>query len=309
MSIELPPEAYELADLARWERLLGRKALAAFRHGGPEVVLGLLRGRKERTPDSPLYAIEARALVALERHKAAATLLDRALKGYPAVGNAGRLAELLWIRSQVSLSSGHIEEAATTLERLAKIAQTLSSPLPFVQALTELVDVKDALKLPDASETRGDLASALSQLEEWEVDKERALVRLALARLGPAYPAALRSLLPFVIYDWTAMMGFGLIDVRPALAEVERVLRASEQPRLLRLANLIRENRGSEAAARRVAQSIIDFIGAKPQDPHEVEAVFYLLQAERASLREATLAGLESYKEPWEFAAAPEVRA
>jgi hypothetical protein len=94
MSIELPPEIYALADVGEWEQLVGHKAVEVVRYRGPEQVLALLGERADRTPESPLFGLEARALLDLDRPGEAAALLDRALAGYPVIGNPGRLAEL-----------------------------------------------------------------------------------------------------------------------------------------------------------------------------------------------------------------------
>lgn len=43
--------------------------------------------------------------------------------------------------------------------------------------------------------------------------------------------------------------------------------------------------------------------------PYIVQAALVLMSVENASLAEATLAGLDAYREPWELLAAPEVAA
>ncbi|MFP2927241.1 hypothetical protein ACLESO_18995 [Pyxidicoccus sp. 3LG] len=309
MSIELPPRTYQLADVSSWERLVGRKALEALRHGGPPAVLELLSARKERTLESPLYAIEARALLALGRLPEAVALLDRALEGYPAMGNVGRLAELLWIRTQVALTAGDTALANGMLQRLEKLSRTMSSPLTQVQALTEWVAVKDGLGSREVRETRDALAVALSRLSGRDAEMERSLVRLALTRLGSDYPATLGRLLPLVVHDWMFMVSRGRIDVRPPLLDAERLFRDAGQPPMLGFAYDLRASGSSVEVARRVAEAIVGRVGAPDVEPHELEAALQLLRAEHASLREANLAGIESYREPWELTAAPEVRA
>ncbi|MCP3139788.1 hypothetical protein [Pyxidicoccus xibeiensis] len=306
MSIELPPQTYQLADLANWERLVGRKALNALRHEGPREVLQLLGARKERTPESPLYAIEARALLAMGRQTDAAALLSRALEGFPTVGNLGRLAELLWIQTRAMLSLDDFENAGVTLGRLEKLATTMRSPLTRVQALTELVALED-VGSKDGREAREALAAVLSKVSERDADKERSLIRLALTRLGADYPATLGRLLPLVVHDWMFMVSRGSIDVRPALREMELVLRERGEPWMLEVARYVRVGGQSAELSRRVAQEIVGRIGAPGSGPAEVEAAITLLRAENASLREANLAGIESYRESWELDAAPEV--
>jgi tetratricopeptide (TPR) repeat protein len=304
MSIQLPEEVYRQANLAGWERLIGRKALDALRHEGSKRAFSLLRERRERTPESALYAIEARVLMALGRPEEAAALLDRAIDGYPAVGNPGRLAELLWMRAQAALVVEEPAEAVDVLRRLAGMAPQLDSALPRVQALTQLVEVELRQGAASVEETRTSLAGALQKLSEAEVDMERSLVRLALTRLGPEYPATLWRLLPLVVQDWRLVVERRKSNVDRALKLAELTLRQGGEERLAAYAG----EAHTAAAAMDLMQMLIRRTQVSgEQRPEWAATVFQFLRVEDATLRGSTLAGLESYREPWELAAAREV--
>jgi tetratricopeptide (TPR) repeat protein len=309
MSIELPAEAYKMADVASWESIFGRKALEALRYEGPESVLSLLRERKERTPDSPLFAIEARALLAIDRSAEALARVNAALESYPPLGNLGRLAELLWIRSQAARRLKNETLAADSLSRLLDLSTSLASPLSRVQALTELTEVQTSLNSPALGSTRDALAESLKSLSEAETDTERSMVRLALVRLGAGYPSVVTRLIPFVIRDWIYIASERHFDVRAGLDAAEGALRAPNQPELTSLADRIVIHRDDPNAALTVMNELI--LGSRSDitvtDPYVIEAILHLLRVENASLAGATLAGLEAYRESWELVAAPEL--
>ena len=225
MSIELPPEVYRLADIGEWERLIGRKAMERIRHGGPEDTIALLHERAERTPESPLFAIEARALLDLKQPAQAAQLLDRALAGFPALGNPGRLAEILWLRAQASAGQGETEPCLAFLRQLASVTASMQTTLAHVQALTEILGVLNPQDLtdvdvPEVGRVRRALSEALGRLTEVEVDQERSLIRLALVRLGPYYPSLIFDLASRTVFDLIYLANSGAVDITPAVESI-----------------------------------------------------------------------------------------
>ena len=297
MSIQLAPEVYEQAELSEWERLIGRKAVELVRYGDPRSVLDLLGGRSDRTADSPLFGIEARAWLDLGEPQRAAELLDPALAGYPVLGNAGRLAELVWLRAQ---AAGEDRPARLAfLERLRRLVADFRSPVAYVQVLTELLGVLNPDDLadppdPQVGPVRRDLAAALESLTEDEIGREASLLRLALVRLGPNYPGLVAQLAPSVVGDFEYLVRRGVIAVDPPLAEatsggVEEQLETTvyELPKALQSRETV-EDRGKAYA---IARDLLD-----------------LLKAEKANLTGATLAGIDDYREAWELSSIREVR-
>jgi hypothetical protein len=314
MSIELPPEVYRLADVAEWERLIGRKVMELVRYSGPEATLEMLSERADRTPDSALFAIEARALLDLGRSAEAAHVLDGALAGFPALGNPGRHAEIVWLRAQASAAQGDSGACLALLRQLTEMAAAIRSALLQVQARTEILGVLNPADLtdidvPEIGTTRHALAEALSRLTEAEVDQERSLVRLALVRLGPHYPALLADLAGRTVSDFTSLARAGVVDLSPTV--VSAIDRLTDQlPQLRELvANL------HEADIGTVIFALVDILAQQSEpdapEPRSVtplaEAVLAILRAEGTSLSGSSLAGIDDYREPWELESASEV--
>ncbi|CAA9303499.1 MAG: hypothetical protein AVDCRST_MAG07-1056 [uncultured Frankineae bacterium] len=311
MSIELPAEVYRLAHLGEWERLVGRRALQLLRYGGPAAVLDLLSERPERTPGSPLSAVEARVLLDLQRPQDAASLLDGALAEFPALGNPGRLAELLWLRTQAAAVLGESSTRLALLHRLVDVTAGMHSSLAHVQALTELLGALDPDSRPDAvgeaGRVRPALAQALGRLTQDEIATERSLVRLALVRLGPHYPSLVAQLAPLVLFDLTYLADSGLVDLLPALPRVRELL-----------ADLLPSDGApagdGRATAGVVAERIVSALARRTRAEEGgaplarlAAGVLLLLRAEGASLSGSSLAGLEDYRETWELETTREV--
>ena len=307
MSIQLPAADYERADLEEWERLIGHKAMELVRFGGPERVLALLGERSERTPASPLIALEARALLDLGRPDQAATLLDGALRRFPLLSNPGRHAELLWLRAQAA--AGRDPERLAFLDQLADLADGFASRMALVQALTDIVDALPA-DSPRIAECRYRLGTELSRLTGVQVSEERSLVRLAMLRLGPNFPAVLVRWAPLVIFDLCDLAQRGLIDLGQAVPAVLDALGA-ELPQLRQLlppADEAAAGRDLSAFVGAVVTELRRRVSRGSGSPQPLaEAVLMLLRTEGATLAGSSLAGIDEYRESWELQVTAEV--
>lgn len=302
-SIQLSAEEYRLADTDSWERLIGRKVAQALRFASPREALTLLHERADRTAESPLFAVEARALLDLRQVVEAGTLLDRALAGLPVVGNPGRRAELLWLRARAANEMGDETTRRVLLEELVAVTRTMVTRLAQVQALAELLDVSTVVPV-EVGEFRGRLASALEQLPESEVDGERSLTRLALVRLGPNYPRIDARLAPIVLPDLLYLGTVGQADLAGAAG------RAAES-----LAGVPGHDGLAQGDVRELVDAVLHGLtaaldpGASGDPAPFVDAFLTLLAAEQTSLSAAALAGIDVYREPWELEVSREVQA
>jgi hypothetical protein len=288
MSIELPPDTYTRADVASWERLIGRKAIQTLRFGEPKATIALLEERTERTPESPLFAIGARAYLALGETDAAVHLLEAALDHYPPLGNRGRLAEILWFRAQAAWQTGN-DSAVDFLDRLAQVCETLASPLSSVQTLTQkLILLRDK----PAGDVRDILAAKLGTLSATEIDKEQSMIRLALVQLGEDYPRTIGAL------------------VRPLSSEVMRRLKLTklDPSEIDKLVSQLPESQHNSILSGTLpnAADLFALAASVPPDNATASVIVNLLAVEGTTLAGAGLAGLEAYREPWELAATAE---
>ncbi|WP_242122127.1 tetratricopeptide repeat protein [Sphingomonas lacusdianchii] len=312
MSIELPAELYALADQEEWEKLVGPRVLAMLRYGEFAQAAEWLSQRQDRTPASPLFALEARVLMGLGKYAEADALLEKALAGYPVTGDRGRSAELLWLYAQSKSQTQLDADVVSALNRLVELAATLHSPLPLVQALTELVDRIGKSDPARETDLREQLSRALQSLSREQVDLERSLVRLALVRLGSSFPRTAERLLRDVYGEFAHMARVGQIAVEEACAAAAEAFARSTATEFQKLASL---SSGSavtmvdevEGLLQRLAGS--GDLPALRLDGPALDGILTLLRAENATLSGATLAGLAESRETWESDISAEVAA
>lgn len=297
MSIALPREVYAQADVDNWENIYGRRAADLLRHYQLDAALALLHESAARSAESPLYAIEARVLIALGRHDEAAALIDSAMRAYPALGNVGRLAELLWLRAQAAQWMNNVSEARDWLEQLAKRSASLNMRLPLVQAQTELASPSSGGTPGELVADRQRLAVALAMLEAAEVNAENSLVRLALVRIGPEFGGLIGKLAPQVITGFRIALATGIVDTQPVFEPLMALLRPI--PWLRTLPHL--EKDPSPRAFDATMDELIEDLSRPSPHENTAKALVTLLGAENVTLLNSTLAGIDEYRAPWEL--------
>jgi hypothetical protein len=292
MSIQLPKEVYQQAEVAAWEELVGGKALELSRFGKAEDVVRLLRERTDRTLESPLYSIEMRALMNLGRFTDALSLGKRAVDGWT-MANPGRLCEILWLASQAAKQGKLPGEAARLLLQMVETARDLPSRLPEVQGLTELLSFAPSER---KIEWQGRLADALDKLTDAEIDSERSLVRLACLRLGTGYSSVLQKMLRYVLGELSFLIKSKRIDVSVAAPQAHQALQLADP-------TVWAATRFEDPVA--FAQGLIELVYQSPSTA-VLEAMLRIMAAEKADLSAATLAGINEYRQSFELRAAPE---
>ncbi len=285
--LEVPRALLAGAHLADWERNVARKLLSLLRHRAASEALKLLGERPERSPASPLFALEARVWWLLDDNSAALAALDRGLESSPATANLGRVAELLWMKAQTLLLRADRSAAADALAQAERVAEAMPRPLCRFQILTGLVQLLRSGGEPErarlnAARTR--LAAVYSELEPDDLTFDRSLTRAALAGLGADFPAAFRRGLQAV--------GLGRIDPE------------SQQPLLAQLRQRFGDNQRAD-----LDQAVLLALDQSPEDQDLLTQLAAVLDAQGYSLAGANLAGIEEYREPWETQNAPEVLA
>ena len=284
---EVPREVFANADLDDWERNVARKVLSLLRHQQVAPALALLDERSDRTPASPLFALEARVHLLQNNFAQARHVLDRGLAESPATANLGRVAELLWMKAQTAFQSGDWVAAEQALEQADLVAAGMIKPLCRFQILTGLAQLLHSREIP-SQRSLGDvcaqLAEVFGQLDFQALMFDTTLTRAALAVLGADYPNAFRRGLEIV--------GIGDLDVSSQATlreELETVLDKNMPGKL------------DEAALLAIDES--------HQDHLLLAKMAEILAAQGYSLAAANLAGIEDYREPWEIQTSPEVLA
>lgn len=316
MSITLPDEVYMNADLEAWENLTAQKVLRLLRYNDFELAANLLKSRGDRSAASPLFALEARVLMALNQQNEAVALLERALSEYPPMGDRNRSAQLLWLYAQALINIGRIDEATGSMEMLVDVANSLPSRLPLVQALTELVALVDAHDPSRADAARDQLASSLLALTLSDADSERSLVRLALVRLGPAFPRTAERLLDCVYMEWLNMVRIEQIDIGETIGPARSFFARSDIKDFNRLGGRNElADPSTDLVLLEELSGLISQLGSKSDsdalllDVAALKGIYCLLGAEGATLASANLAGIEVPGQDGESGGTKEVQA
>jgi hypothetical protein len=134
INIEVPREVLLNVDTAEWERNTTRKVQRALSQLDTEHALSLLHERPQRTEESPLYALEAKAYLLRDEFKKASDVLERGIRRVSESTNRGRLAELFWLQSQVALLRKDAATADQMLERAEHAIENSDSSISCMHA-------------------------------------------------------------------------------------------------------------------------------------------------------------------------------
>jgi hypothetical protein len=104
LNLEVSEETRRLAEVEDWERIVERKARDLLAQGKPGEVLSLLAPRGDRTETSPLFGLEATALVQLGRWPDSLTVLDRGIESALAVTARQQVLDLTLQQVEVALA-------------------------------------------------------------------------------------------------------------------------------------------------------------------------------------------------------------
>ena len=288
MSLNISKEIRQSAATEEWERQAARSVRDATRYLDWKGALKILSERKDRSPGSPLFALEARAYLLAEDYQAAARTLDAGISSMPLNPNRGRFVELLWMRAALASQLGQIVECDGYLEQAQRTAESISNPLCRLQILTERLVTRERwpqILLGDSAPIRVKLLDSLSGMDNALVDQQRGLMRNAIAFLGSAYPVTFRRLLVAV--------GLGEIT--------------NEQLRLLvdSLAHTVPTLPPFHPSASPDATAL-SLIDKTNMDPQVIDGIASLLR-QKMGTGSTAIVGIEEYREPWELETAADV--
>ncbi|SFO76509.1 AAA ATPase domain-containing protein [Chitinophaga sp. YR627] len=141
ISLEVSRDVYAHASLLEWENNITRKVQKALAQYNIDEALQLLHERPDRSATSPLYALEAKALLIREDLEEADWILQQGITKISGEANPGRLAELFWLYAQVWLLKGNYTSPIVALEMAGKAASKLASPIAQMQILCHLLKI------------------------------------------------------------------------------------------------------------------------------------------------------------------------
>ncbi|MXN92874.1 hypothetical protein GR160_16730 [Flavobacterium sp. Sd200] len=139
LNLEVSRDIFRSADLNDWERNVTRKVKRALTELDVKGALFLLQERTDRSTDSPVFALEAKAYMLNNDTSHAAAVLEQGINTVSGSANRGRLAELLWLQAQLALLSDNPVLAADYLGMAAESVQKAVNPIPEIQILSHRI--------------------------------------------------------------------------------------------------------------------------------------------------------------------------
>ncbi len=202
-----------LADLEDWERIVSREARQLLDHGlPPQEALALFAARGDRSPRSPLFALEAEVLGRLQRWRESLAVLDRGIERAVGEGDRQQALALLLQAVQVALAGRQAAAVPALSARLGGLAEgNLALPERWALLTRRLALARLAEAPEEVAAFERDLGELLDRLPDEEIaahpslghwsagllaagDVSRLGRLLRLAGLPKTTPAAVRRL-------------------------------------------------------------------------------------------------------------------
>jgi hypothetical protein len=209
MNLEVPREIFQNADIADWERNITRKVKSALTEMDTARALQLLGERTERSPASPLYALEGKAWLLQKALRQAWTILEKGVEQVAASNNRGRLAELFWLQSQVWLLQGNVLSADEVLDQAAETLKNAANPLPFMHILCHRLLIREKYLLfppESAVALRLQLNNACGKLPQMDqnvlVISGPLVIQLTRSLLEKEFPATAKALTAYFSFKY-----------------------------------------------------------------------------------------------------------
>jgi energy-coupling factor transporter ATP-binding protein EcfA2 len=170
-------------DLATWEQQAAQATTRLLHSGDPISALRVLRERSERTPASPIVALEARALLLLDRLGDAWDVLAKALAESARGSQPGSAVEWLLLSAWTAERGGQLIKAMTCLKEAEKYAIATGDPLVRAQVVARRLRVSRQLGVDRPAE-RFALTDLLNDIPTETLAGRPALVQEIAAELG-----------------------------------------------------------------------------------------------------------------------------
>ncbi|WP_217602378.1 ATP-binding protein [Chitinophaga sp. GbtcB8] len=205
MALEVPRDIYANADIMDWERNITRKIKRALKELQFKWALELLGERKDRSEQSPLFALEAKVYMLIENNQRAWEVLEQGVEKVSGSTNRGRLAELFWLQSQVALLRKDPPTADEKLEQAAQAIAGAANPIPLIQILCHRLLIHDTHHLSNNNiipALRFRLNAACERINESNAYTVPFVIELAIPLLGDEYPKTRKQLESFNIHGF-----------------------------------------------------------------------------------------------------------
>jgi hypothetical protein len=195
----LNPELRLLADLEGWERDTERRARALLERSQVVAALAALQERKERTPGSPLYALEALAWERSENWTKARRVIQEGIASASESGNSALAVDLRLRGARVDVRSGDFPAAQQKLDEAEMLVQYRGGdPARLLEVGLNRLAVRRAQGADSAVVTRQNagLRELFRRLSDEQIGAHPVLMAWLGVEIGQEYPGVLRRILP-----------------------------------------------------------------------------------------------------------------
>jgi hypothetical protein len=288
------PALLAQADLETWEDLTLRDAQRFLQSGNPHGALDLVSARKERSPASPLYRVEAETLRLLGRDKEARETARRGIGSAAAAGNSEVALDLQLLLAAIEEGEDRHEAALDLLEHAKRLVDHTTPPLLALRLFAARIRVRRSLGAgfaKERSELMEEACGLLTPVVLRDTRGRPALLRELVAELGGMNLQLLRQGLDVV--------GLELDDegqrqlLARALASWDNCLRATETtPDLAARAGITANHDWAKfvetLSATQLTHSVLDWLSSVPPDGETQEQIADVFRSSvAASLRPA----------------------
>lgn len=197
MSLEVPREVFQNASAEEWERNITRKVKRALLVLDTDGAFYLLRERTVRSTSSPLYALEAKALLLIGNTAGADTVIDKGIDNISKSNNRGRLAELYWLKSQIAVINVQSANSDLFLEQAQLAIQQEEHSITLVHILCQRLLLHqnfNTLQKEQHLQILEELNKRCLRLNKNQKSIPGFIISLAVQFLADAYPATVTRL-------------------------------------------------------------------------------------------------------------------
>ncbi|GAB3842476.1 effector-associated domain EAD1-containing protein [Dactylosporangium cerinum] len=237
LGLEVDPETRRLASLEDWERLVAGKAERLLRDPDvtrPTAVLDLFADREDRSPVSPLTALEVTAHRYLEQWDRGLALLARAVDHAASVEAWPHVLRLTLLQAEIMLVSRHDDDLPDVLEQLEMFAVGAARSTGELHAATRHAALRQLMPVVPggAGDARidqliRDLSDALPD-REFEHDPD--LARWVCLVTDPSVTSRLARLIPFAGLADNDLRGLRAMAAALARLDLELSAARKESP-------------------------------------------------------------------------------
>ncbi len=192
IGVELPEDVWTQTGLENWERRTASRVEILLASNRTERALEALNERAERTPNSPLYALEARTMARLHRWQEARSAMHIALTmQFRAGAEDDDLVELLILYARIDEQLGNTGAALVALAEARMVVEGLDTPQRLLEIDLLRLRLLRSAPLADRAELaslKDGIVAALEQATTRDLLDRPDVLRMAVQQIGQEYP-------------------------------------------------------------------------------------------------------------------------